>query len=168
MYNAEQLRLLIIRPTLSALALYSPEAEELMMGTCAHESKGGTFLKQENGPALGAWQMEPATHDDIWKNYLPHQTVLASKLINFCRVGVSEHPRAEYMIYHLNYACSMARILYHRKHAPMPKTLEEQAQVYVEYYNAGGKATVEEYIDDYRRFVGKVAATPSSTKAKGK
>lgn len=126
-----------------------------MMGTCAHESKGGTYLKQENGPALGAWQMEPATHDDIWKNYLPNQGQLTSRLANFCIVGASERPKAEYMIYHLTYACAMARIHYHRRNMLVPKTLEEQAQFWKEYYNTPkGEGKPEQYIADYNAFIG--------------
>lgn len=155
MYNAEQLRLLIIRPTLSALGLNSPAAEELMMGTCAHESKGGTYLKQLNGPALGAWQMEQATHDDIWKRYLPNQPIKCSLMVNHCQIRTQ--PAAEIMVYHLTYACAMARLAYARHEEVIPKDLEGQAAYWKQYYNTKkGSGTVEEYIADYQAFIGSV------------
>jgi len=40
----------------------------LLLATAAIESDCGYYIKQVNGPALGIWQMEPATHDDIWEN----------------------------------------------------------------------------------------------------
>jgi len=164
MYNESQLRLLIIRPTLLVLGLHSPEAEELMIGTCAHESLGGTYLKQVSGIALGAWQMEPSTHNDIWKSYLPNQTFIVNKLIDYCKLRDSlgrdaltglSRPDPNMMIYHLRYACAMARIHYHRKPEPIPKDLDAQALYYKLYWNTKlGKATPEQYIEHYLAFVG--------------
>jgi hypothetical protein len=153
MYDPDQLRLLIIRPTLLSLGLHSPEAEELMMGTCAQESKGGTYLKQVQGIALGAWQMEPTTHDDIWARYLPHQTIKCSLMVNHCQIRTK--PDANIMIYHLTYACSMARLAYARHNEVIPKTIEEQATYWKRFYNTGkGAGEVDEYVKNYQLFVG--------------
>ena len=62
MIDNKQLRELIIGPSLDALQMYSKEAEEILVFTCASESLGGTYLKQVKGPALGIYQMEPATY----------------------------------------------------------------------------------------------------------
>ena len=67
--NKDQFRDLI-RRTLKDITLYSEDAVDLLMMTAAAESNLGEYLRQINGPALGAFQMEPGTHDDIWKNYL--------------------------------------------------------------------------------------------------
>lgn len=65
--NCEQLRLYVIRPTLEKIELWSEAAENLLLGTTAQESHMGTYIKQVGkGPALGIYQMEPATHKDIW------------------------------------------------------------------------------------------------------
>ena len=69
MIDNKQLRECIIKPTLDSLQMYSQAAEELLVFTCACESLGGTYLKQVKGPALGIYQMEPATYQDIWENY---------------------------------------------------------------------------------------------------
>lgn len=154
MYDPDQLRLLIIRPTLLALGLHSPEAEELMMGTCAQESKGGTYLKQVNGIAYGAWQMEPTTHDDIWTRFLPNQPIKCSLMVNHCQIRTK--PDAAMMVYHLTYACAMARLHYFRADGAIPRSLEDQAAYYKRYYNTPkGAATPEEYITNYEAFLGK-------------
>lgn len=125
-----------------------------MMGTCAQESKAGTYFKQVQGIALGAWQMEPATHDDIWKRYLPNQPIVCNKMANHCQIRTQ--PTAEIMIYHVTYACAMARIAYCRHKEIIPKTLEEQAQYWKKYYNTEkGAGKPEEYIANYEAFVGK-------------
>ena len=154
MYDVDQLRLLIIRPTLLAMGLHSPQAEELMLGTCAHESKGGTYLKQVNGPALGAWQMEEATHNDIWRRYLPNQPIKCSLMVNHCQIRTQ--PPAAIMIYHLTYACAMARLHYARFDEFIPKDLQGQAEYWKQYYNTSkGAGSVEQYIDSYNAFVSK-------------
>ena len=74
MFLHNQLRELIITPALSKLQLYSKDAEELLIFTCAVESDGGTYLKQIKGPALGIYQMEPRTYNDIWQNYMRNRS----------------------------------------------------------------------------------------------
>jgi len=148
MIDQQQLRQIVIKPTLEALSLYSQEAEDLMLGTCAIESRGGTYLKQLNGPALGIFQMEPRTHDDLWTSYLPNNPAVCNKMMRFCLLF--NKPKAEVMVYHLTYACAMARILYARHKEPVPKRLEDQAEYYCKFYNSNlGKSTAEEYIAAY-------------------
>ena len=66
-----------IQNTLTPLGLYSPEAEELLMATAAQESLLGQYRTQMGGPALGIFQMEPATFNDIWANYLHYKPIAA-------------------------------------------------------------------------------------------
>ena len=109
----EDLREQVIRPTLRMLAefnpkLYSEAAVELLMGTAASESALGFNLVQVNGPALGIFQMEPTTHDDVWR-YLERDgnRALWSLVDSF-----SLTTDAEEMVYNLQYATAMARIRY--------------------------------------------------------
>ena len=165
MFNNLQFRKLIIQPVLNELTLYSQEAEDLLVGTCAQESRGGTYLFQEgtnpdlyaslqkNILAVGPYQMEPLTHDDIWKHLNLSNHYLVDTIINFC--NVPNNPTADIMLYNLYYATAMARLDYHRTSEPIPKTLELQAEYYKKYYNtSGGKATIDEYITNYNNFVG--------------
>lgn len=165
LFNNVQFREVILRPTLMALQKWRPEVEELMIGTMAHESKGGTYLVQENGPAVGPFEMEPVTHDDIWLNYLPNQPKLSYDLMTVC--GFAYKPKFEVMKYHLVYAVCMARIDYLRIPEPIPKDLQSQALYWKNYYNTKlGKGTPEEYIQDYLIFTG--AKNESVRERKGK
>jgi hypothetical protein len=102
--------------------------------------------------------MEKATHDDMWKRYLPNQHIKCSLMVNFCQIRTQ--PPAEIMMYHLTYACAMARLAYARHEEPIPKTIEEQALYWKHFYNtAKGGGTVEEYITDYQTFMGKKKGT---------
>lgn len=173
MFNCSQFKKLIIQPVLHVLDVYSQEAEELLIGTCAQESQGGTYLFQNIVSknmletfskglfAVGIYQMEPKTHDDIWKNFLtPHVlqkpnkiATIVEKLKSFC--NVADKPSAELMLYNLYYATAMARMHYYRVQEPIPKTLNEQAAYYKKYYNTpDGAASIEEYILNYNKFTG--------------
>lgn len=165
MFNLQQFREKIIRPVLHGIGMWNEYAEELMIGTAAVESDGGTFLvQQNNGPAVGIFQMEPKTHDDIWKIWLPNHPAVAANLMTTCMISMK--PAAPMMISNLFYATAMARIQYFRNSAfPIPATLEGQAAYWVEFYNRGDAATPEKYIAAYKRFVGQGAANGVSTKS---
>ncbi|HQO65941.1 MAG TPA: two-component regulator propeller domain-containing protein, partial [Spirochaetales bacterium] len=77
------LRDLIIRPTLVDMGHYSPEAEALLLGIAAQEARGGRYLAQLRGPARGIYQMEPATHDDLWRHFLPSRRPLKALLLSW-------------------------------------------------------------------------------------
>ena len=75
----------IIRPALEAIDLYSKAAEELLLGTAIQESRL-VYLKQiGGGPALGLFQMEPATELDLVKNYIWYRPELHAKMMAFPR-----------------------------------------------------------------------------------
>ena len=155
MISYSQFNALILTPALTALQLDSLSL--LVAGTIAHESKGATYLKQINGPALGPAMIEPATHDSIWNSYLPNQAAITSKLMILCQF--SRAPKSSQMINDLLYSVCMCAILYkwrldsHRESSP--KTIEECAQVWKAYYNTAlGKGTTDEYITDYREWTG--------------
>ena len=55
----------VIRPALVKLRLQSPAAEALLLGTAVVESGLSALVQAGGGPALGLYQIEPATHADI-------------------------------------------------------------------------------------------------------
>jgi len=154
MIDNKQLRECIIKPTLDSLQMYSQAAEELLVFTCACESLGGTYVKQVKGPALGIYQMEPATYTDIWENYIKHSSSLVQLLaLNFSSPSI---PNPERMVYDLKFATAMARLHYRRRNEPLPQHNDIEAiwEYYKKYYNTHlGKAEKEESIKHYRKFV---------------
>jgi len=145
MFNISQFRELIIKSTLNDLNLYSPEAEELLVFTCAVESRGGSDLKQFNGPALGIYQMEPNTYTDLWANYINNHNQLRTILVtNF---EVNRIPSPERLIYDLRYATAMARLFYARIKEPLPY-LDDPENLwwyYKKYYNTFNGAAHKDF-----------------------
>lgn len=149
MLHIEQFRELVIRPALEAIHLYSEAAEELVLGTALQES-GLRYLKQlGGGPALGLWQMEPATHDDIWANYLAYHPDLAGRLKSLAVI-----PSAMTMVGNLWYAAAMCRVHYYRSPDPLPPAgaLLAQAAMWKKVYNTPlGKGSAAEYVENWKR-----------------
>lgn len=159
MIHPIHLRQLIIDPVLKYLDMYSLAASNLMMGTAATESHLGFYLMQVDsqerpqGPALGIYQMEPATHDDIWKTYLEFRGELLVKVSELLPPGT---PEPSQMIHNMKYATAMARIKYWRDPEPLPQPMDIEglAHIWKNIYNSKlGKGTVEEFILNYERFV---------------
>ena len=131
---ASQTRSLVIRPALKKLKLWSPSAEELVLGTAIVES-GLTYLKQHgDGPALGLWQVEPATHDDLYTNFLNYRPELGSKLMELRAAGLSLD---ENLATNLMYGAAVCRLCYYRKPDALPAAgdIEGQASFWKQHYN---------------------------------
>jgi len=151
MINHKHLRNLIIRPTLEHLGMWSEAAENLVLGTAAHESLL-YHLKQQGGPALGLYQIEPATHKDVWDNFLIYKEDLTSKVRGFA----AQHPFTNdldvELIGNLYYATAICRLVYYRRPEPLPGAddVVGLAQYWKDHYNTHlGKGRIEDWIDHY-------------------
>lgn len=152
MFNPAQFRNLV-SDVCSKLDLHSPAAVNLLLGTAAQESGFGTYLKQIKGPALGVFQMEPATETDIWRNYLSFRTELSGRIIQVA--GVSA-PNVLHLEGNLIYQIALCRVYYLRKPEPMPSVddLPGLARYWKAHYNTSeGRGTAAEFIENYRRYV---------------
>lgn len=147
--DAGHLRDQVIRPVLVTLGLWSEAAEDLVLGTAAQES-GLRFLRQlGGGPALGLYQMEPATHDDIWENFLRFRTGLAAAVAMFRSPSVPDRLQ---LTGNLLYATAMCRIHYYRVPAPLPSQgdVAGYAAYWKAHYNtAAGAGTEAEFARNY-------------------
>ncbi|MDL2262466.1 hypothetical protein LJC11_03070 [Bacteroidales bacterium OttesenSCG-928-I21] len=148
--NKNQLRDLIKR-VLRELDLYSKNAEDLLMGTAAQESHLGEYIRQIKGPALGIFQMEPATFSDIENNYLRYKPDLKAKIKAIANI---QDFSAEQLEYNLALAICMCRVHYLRVKSPIPSSLDGYARYWKEHYNTHkGRGTVEEFISNYKKYV---------------
>jgi hypothetical protein len=155
MIDFNQFKEHVVVPTLKYLDSeipYSEEAVDLLMLTCAHESRGGTYLRQKGMTgtegAFGVYQMEMATHNDIWENF-----------INFRRgwTGFIMEQNEDYtrLISDLAYATAMARVHYWRVPEALPSKddtmyMSKLGDYAKKYYNTHlGKATSSRYVTDY-------------------
>jgi len=150
--NPQQFRKEVVRETLLAADMWSRAAENLICGT-AYQESGLKWLRQlKNGPALGVYQMEPKTHDDIWKNYLKYRDGIGSLVHEF----LADKPgKLEQLKTNLAYATIMCRIHYLRQPDPLPEAddIEGLAHYWKQFYNTeSGKGTIPEFIHNYREF----------------
>ncbi len=151
----------VVAPALTALDLDGPAARELLLGTALQESRLRN-IPQAGGPALGYFQMEPATHDDIWENFLAYRPDLAARVTALLPDGA---PLPSDLLSYPLYAAAMARLLYARVAAPLPAAgdIAAQAAYYKRWYNTPeGAATVEAYLGNWRSAMGEGACAPGS------
>lgn len=152
MIDIKQFMELVIVPALQSIGFDSPPARELLLGTALQESRLRYLKQLGKGPAMGVFQMEPATHDDIWTNYLSYKPDLASK------VAMLAHRRfANSMATDLLYAAAMCRIHYLRVPEALPAAGDTpgQAAYWKEYYNTYlGAGTEDEYLENWEAYAG--------------
>jgi len=152
--NVNQFLENIIQPTLLAIGMDSDKSRKLLLCTAAHESHLGRYVKQVNGPALGPYQMEPATYVDIWDNYISYRPDMSERLLT--KFGYVVIPPADRLITDFAWATAMARIHYYRVKEVLPDANDIIAisEYWKKYYNSTkGKGTKERFIADYYKFI---------------
>ena len=149
----------IIKPVLIKMGLYSKSAEELLLGTAIQESVNFQYREQiSGGPALGYFQMEPKTHDDIWDNFLKYRTNLSSNIASFMTSESAD--KLKELKENDKYSVAMARAHYMRVSAPLPNAgdIEAQAKYWKKYYNTPlGKGRPSEYVEKWKKHMVSVA-----------
>lgn len=120
--DVAQFRAEVVRPTLRILG---PEfggewAEHLLLGTAAVESGFRALRQYGGGPAVGLFQMEPATYTDCFVNYLDFRDELRFLVLSLSSRYSGERPPSDEMAWNLRFACAMARIKYRRARDPLP------------------------------------------------
>lgn len=156
------LRLYVIRPALVQVGLWSPAAEDLVLGTAAVETafaaldQQGRGGEQELGPGLGFWQMERSTHDDIMVNYLAGRHDLADKLRTL-RAPWPEPWRQ--LVTNLSYGAAMCRVKYLRSPMALPAEgdVAGYSAIWLKVYNGGGAGTTQRFLDAWRTLVAPAA-----------
>ena len=140
MIDPEQFRRLVVQPTLHRMGMWSQAAENLLVGTAVKES-GLRALEQEGGPALGVYQVEPASHADLFVNWYAEKWVPKS------------YDRS--LITDLAYATIIARLIYYRRPEPLPAAddIDGLAAYWKQHYNTPlGKGTPSQWSLVYREY----------------
>ena len=129
----------LIAPTLEKIGLYSDTALNLVTGTGLVESGYRVTVQSGGGPALGWFQMEPATHDDCWRNYLRYKPELAQSVSALCHAA---KPSSSLLQSNPAYAAAMCRVKYLRVPAPLPPDNAQSLSLYHKrnYNTMQGKA----------------------------
>ena len=121
--NPQQLLDYIIKPTHQYMGgnYESKSANFLSLCTAAIESNCGEYIKQINGPALGIWQMEPDTHDDIWQFCDAFLVRDFEHLIERLASESANDSNLIDLIVCPSYACAIARLKYSMDPNPLPE-----------------------------------------------
>lgn len=141
----------IVKPALEFIGLGGSRAINLVTGSFLAEGYASsyTYLKQlGGGPAVGAMQMEPATYNDIWKNFLSGSkraglVVLLKQLAGDWNTDANGIPKPDVMTGNLFYAAAMCRVHYLRVPTAIPEATDAQAlsNYHKKHYNTAlGKA----------------------------
>lgn len=138
----------LVEKTYMNIKAYSTDARNVTLMIIAHESGQGRHRRQigAKDPALGLGQMERATYHDT----LDHSDRIRSYLE---RAGYNVNKIA---FEDLETDDTLAIIFIRARLAmdtrPLPVTPERQAEFCKSYWNAGGKASAEKYLNDWKEW----------------
>lgn len=139
-----------VRAALQHIDLWSPSAENIVLGTGVHESHLRYLKQLGNGPAIGLFQMEPFTYKDLWATYIQPRVQLAEKLrelASYASYTILLPPPAEEMGWNIRYAAAMCRVFYRRLPDALPAADDAHgmAALWKARYNTpAGKGTIEQ------------------------
>lgn len=145
---------LILIPLLKLCNFYSVDALHLMLGTLICETNF-EFLKQEGGPALGIYQIEPSTYAAICK-YLNRSDnrPMRDRILAGC--FYDNFPTENALTSNLALNTLIARTKYFMIPEQLPnfKDIQGQAKYYKNYYNtAFGEGSLDRYVSLYTKFI---------------
>ncbi len=145
----------VIAPALQRIDLFSAAAQQLLLGTAIQESGLSARIQLGGGPALGLFQMEPNTANDIWTNFLSYRPGLAGRM-----TALLSAPGANKVAELQNndmYAAAMARVCYYRAPAPLPalNDIQGMARYWKQYYNTPlGAGSPSQFVANWNRVMG--------------
>lgn len=155
--NLHQFRLYIARPVLHQLQLWSPAAENLVMGTGLVESNFESLDQDDrqgaSGPAYGFFQMEAFTYQDLWSSFLAYQPVLRTSVRDLAGHRDLAIPPVEDLRSNLSLAVACCRLKYYRVTEPLPANDPLALTRYWKFhYNTLlGKGTIEQALPFFQR-----------------
>ncbi|CAI9119528.1 hypothetical protein [Brytella acorum] len=146
----------IVIPTLRLLPpeMNTPSAVNGVAGIGNVET-GYRTRQQVGGPALGFWQMEPATHADCWSRFIVYRPELLRAFATI--VGHAGAPSPQLMLTNDRYACAMARVKLFRAPEPLPDADDALgwSRYWRDWYNSPlGAGTVERALPLFAAAIG--------------
>lgn len=151
----DELRLLVVRPTLKQLRAWSPGMESLLLGTAAQESELGFHLKQGSRHGMGIFQILPSTHRQVWDRYLINFPALASKVRGLAsQRDFLQHPHAE-LATNLRYATAIAWLVYRAAGVETVESgdLPRMAKLWKKHFHHGPSARLRDFVDSYCKLI---------------
>jgi hypothetical protein len=162
---AIDLRELVIRPVLESLNDWSQAAENLLLGTAAHESAIGFRLQQTETDTLGLYRISPQAHLQLWDQFLVGDPELASRVRGFAsQQQFLKAPHHE-LITNLSYASAVAWMIYKSRNVQLPheENIYGLAHTWFNHYAQrdptkdllinNSPQDIERFATNYRKFV---------------
>ena len=137
----------IIDWTLKYLDMYSEDAADLVFKTGMAETGYKAIKQYGGGPALGFWQVEPATINDTMENYVKYRSKLEKLLIS---LGYDETHSEMRVMSNIALQVAFCRLKYKRDKYALPKAndLKAQAEYWKRVYNSHlGKGTIKHFME---------------------
>jgi RHS repeat-associated protein len=156
------IRITVVHPALvqlqaqvPSLAIHSEGAENLLVGTAIQESViNGVIHRRQagGGPALGMFQMEPFTHDDLYRSYLQYRPLLRAGVESFLIPGIKPVQQLEF---NDQYAAVMALVKYMQsaRSLPIPAASDTPGMAFYwkAFYNTfSAQTSFQPFADKYR------------------
>ena len=159
MLDVAQFRMLVVRPTLKKLGMWSQAAENLVVGTAVQESRLEYLHQLGGGPALSLFQVEPLTLNDILDRWLPAHPMVYAGFVDATGIDprkLDGNGRRHQMICNLAFGVAVCRLRYRMDKAPFPEAddIGALAHYWKRVYNTYmGKGEPEQFVQNYRRYV---------------
>lgn len=108
----------VVEPALVAIGLMTTAGLNLVTGTALAESAAGAagLVQHPSGPALGIFQIEPETEQDIWNGFLASNEAMADRVRSLLAPGDA----TKQLKGNLSYGAAMARLVYWVSPDPLP------------------------------------------------
>ena len=144
----------IVKETLDKLDMNSVDALELIMRTGKAETGYRALMGYGKGnPALGFWQVEPATMFDTWENYVMYRPKIRDVL---WQLGLNDGDMKFSLLTNIALQAAFCRLKYRRDSNPIPpaSNMVAQAEYWKRVYNSElGRGTIEHFLkaNDYEQ-----------------
>lgn len=146
----------VIEPVLHHINLYSDSASRLILGTELVESRGTYLLQHPRGPALGIYQIEPATFKWLWWDWLPTKRPgLRDRISEFIGAWRLDKDPSRELVANLYFATAICRVRYLAVPQPLPEAddiIGLAAYWKVHYNTMAGKGKAADWVAAYRRY----------------
>ena len=139
---------ILVERIFMTLNVYTTNARDVSLMIIAHESGGGKFRRQVGAakPALGLGQMEEPTFNSVMKYSARINGYLTKMGYNPDNVKFSDLENDDTL------AIIFIRARLAMDTDPLPTSPKDKADFCKRFWNAGGKASSEKYLDDWERW----------------
>jgi hypothetical protein len=152
---ANELKDLIIRPTLQYLDQQDIGYEELLVATAAQESSLAFHCQCERTGGLGIYRITAGKHREIWDKVLIKNPEIASRIRGLASQQQFLRAPHQELVTNLSYTTAIAWAIYQCYEANLMQDLSTMAKLWSQYFDngTGDERDTGIFISNYRQFV---------------